>query len=217
MLKENVHLAGTYETMREREREMRECMGDLEKRDGRESEVNGVVMDAPLESDAPGEECEFDRHCFCMFVLRLIDASCCGSTGGDAYRISLVLNAALDDVRMAKRTPKKQFEKTWALTRAITDCGVLDTYIDRGMDPHKMFANLARQWRELLSEEGQTNLKAAAVSDKDVSCAKSWCDSLKRFLESGEAGTDSIFGNGPQRIKFDYEPTTSTSRRTKKR
>lgn len=221
LLRENVHLAGVHQTLRERERESRALMRDLSERFGRaeerENAINGVVMDEPMQSDAPGEACDIDKHCFWLFILRLIDASCSGSTGGDAYRISLVLNAALDDVKLAKRTPKKQFEKLFAFTRAINDCGVLDRYIDRGMDPHKFFANLARQWREILSEEGQTNAKAAGVADEDFSSAKRWCDSVKRYLESGDAGTDSVFGNGPQKIKFDYEPTTSKTTKRLKR
>lgn len=208
LLRENVELAKAYETLRRREREMEAIMGEFGPPGGDASpfiSINGVEMDAPVESDAPGEPCGLHSECFWMFVMRLMGACCSGSTSGDAQRLSMVLQAALSDVKKAKKTWKKYFDKTLALTKAIDGSDFeIEIFIDRGFAPTAFFANLASLWREILSEDGRKNLKAAGVADKHVHNAETWCAALKQELESGG-------------VKFDYAPKTTTTSKGKKR
>ena len=209
--RENVELAKVYETLLRREREMEVIMGELDPA-GEPSpfiSINGVEMDAPVMSDAPGAPCGLHSECFWMFVMRLVGACTSGSVSGDAHRLSMVLQAALSDVKKAKKTWKKYFDKMLALTQVIDESDFeIDMYIDRGFAPTAFFANLASLWREILSDDGRKNLKAAGVADKRVRGAETWCAALKQKLESGDS-------DGPK-IKFDYAPKTTTSKGKKR-
>jgi hypothetical protein len=209
--RENVELAKVYEYLLQRQREIEVIMREH----GPAGEpspfisINGVAMDAPVMSDAPGAPCGLHSECFWMFVMRLIGACTSGSVSGDAYRLSMVLQAALSDVKTAKKTWKKYFDKMLALTMVIVESDFeIDTYIDRGIYPTVFFADLASIWREILSEDGRKNSKAAGVADKRVSGAEKWCAALKQKLESGDS-------DGPK-IKFDYAPKTTTSKGKKR-
>jgi len=177
-------------------------------------EIAGVVITDPIEDGKPGTDLDLDFDGFYMFAVRLLDACCSGSTGGDAHRASFVLGAAMVDVMAAKMNSQvsKYFDKLFALTMAILETDVRDVYIDRGFEPDVFFEWLASGWRELLEDEGRAALRAAKVPDDKFEHAVGWLKPLKEYLESGEAGGVSTFAQ-QLKLKFDYQPRKGAGKR----
>ena len=210
LCEENPALARAYEKLAERER-FACALSGIEYDVG---EIEGVVITDSIEGGKPGTELDLDFDGVYMFLVRLLDACCGGSTGGDAHRASSVLTAAMVDIMAAKMNSQvsKYFDKLFALTLAILETDVRDVYIDRGFEPDTFFEWLASGWRGLLEDEGRAALRAAKVPDDKFKDAVGWLEALKEYLESGEAGGVSMFAQ-PLKLKFDYEPRKGAGKR----
>ena len=203
LCEENPALARAYDTLAERERFACAASGIEYDPD----EIGCVIITDSIEGGKPGTDLDLDFDGFYVFVVRLLDACCGGSTGGDAHRASSVLGAAMVDIMAAKMNLEvsKYFDKLFALTLAILETDVRDVYLDRGFEPDTFFEWLASGWRGLLEDEGRAALRAAKVPDDKFEDAVGWLKPLKEYLESGEAGGVSIFAQR-LKFKFDYEP-----------
>lgn len=180
--------------------------------------VNGVDMAEDITViDGGTAPFAIDSDCMLFFwlVSRLSSACDSGSIGGDAQRLEAVLTGALENIKHTTAAwTRKRFELMTGLLVAIVTGPnhALDGFIDRGFEAPKFFRDLATAWRQLLNPNGRAGtdgpkrLKEDGVTPAMIRYAKEDLKNLKEYLESGNAGGVSIFGGGPQKIKFACDP-----------
>ena len=115
------------------------------------TEINGVDFATPIET--LDENAPFPIDCianrFGTLVWNMLRACESGSIGGDAYRMQLVLEAAVEDTIQSISIHDDLIEHLLGLTMAIVRHGV-GPFLDRG-DPEigqRLFKKIAHEWKK---------------------------------------------------------------------
>lgn len=141
--------------------------------------ISRVSLDEAMQGGVPGEEAE--RHFLYMLVARLLGACDSGSTSGEAFRLSQVLHATLEDMKTEARGTNKIFLLAFAATFGLVNCYQLEECVERGVEPRKFFTRLAQAWREMFTID-EIKLKASGVTEDDLKHARLNCEALKKYL-----------------------------------